>query len=76
MESKKTKCKYNSNGICQISCFEIDGPHCNSCCSYEEKNKCSVCNSYITLGEEFYHKWDIGQIEGPICESCWNDETI
>lgn len=76
MQSKKEKCKYNVNETCQISHFKIDGPHCNSCTSYEEKIKCSVCNSYITDGKEFYHKWDIGQIENQICESCWNDETI
>lgn len=76
MKSKADKCKYNVNGICKVSYFDINKPHCNTCTSYEEKTKCSVCAEYIENGKEFYHKWDIRQIEKPICESCWNDEVV
>lgn len=41
-------------------------------------SKCanSDCEELLDDSGEFYHRWDIGQVEEPICESCWNDETI
>ena len=65
-------CKYFNGHVCEISHMKTDTCHCNGCISYEEKQKCSVCDEY--MNEEFYHKWDIGNLEYTICEDCFNDE--
>ena len=72
----KDECIFSKDNVCQITKFVIDKIQCNNCANYEPKKRCSVCNEYIEDGKDFYHKYDIGQIENPICESCWNDETI
>lgn len=41
----------------------------------EDKKQCSICEQPIGK-YEYYHRWDSGQVEEPICESCWNDESI
>lgn len=76
LKSNAESCKHNSNGTCKVSQCKISHSHCNSCESYEEKIKCSSCEDYIDEGKEFYHKWDIGQVENPICESCRDNETV
>lgn len=73
---KKNKCKYFNNNLCLITGWKTDVVHCNSCTSHEDLLICSKCGNSIEEGKEFYHKWDIGNIEEPICEDCWNDETI
>lgn len=36
---RKEKCKYYKNGICLITGWKVDGPHCNCCLSYDEKKE-------------------------------------
>jgi predicted DNA-binding protein YlxM (UPF0122 family) len=36
--------------------------------------KCSVCGNIELEEDMVYHKWDLGQVEEQICESCRGDE--
>lgn len=40
----------------------------------EELQRCSQCGEVNEKDSMTYHKWDIGQVEELICESCRNDE--
>lgn len=36
--------------------------------------KCPLCGEYNLEEDMLYHKWDLGQVEEQICESCRGDE--
>lgn len=40
----------------------------------EDLTECPVCGEVNERDEMVYHKWDVGEIEELICESCRNDE--
>ncbi len=40
----------------------------------EEVDICPICGEVNERDEMVFHKWDIGQVEEMICESCRNDE--
>ena len=40
----------------------------------EELEKCPRCGEINERDKMVYHKWDTGNIEELICESCRNDE--
>ena len=40
----------------------------------EELEKCPKCGEINERDNMVYHKWDTGNIEELICESCRNDE--
>lgn len=40
----------------------------------EELQRCPICDVINEKDDMTYHKWDVGEVEELICESCRNDE--
>lgn len=42
----------------------------------EELDVCPLCGEINERDNMTYHKWDVGEVEELVCESCREDETI